>query len=175
MVQGWTQKMLTSRHCLMWDKDRVLLGWEKFQKLRHSALWFSQLLHGRVRFYWMASEFVGHRYNDVLCTKVHSSKSTNGAHFCVCKCIKWELSGYREKDGVQQKNTEFRGPGPRLEVPTSEQVTRAEAMDTRTEDWMLRLEAEGETQVVERAWPLSRQGDVQRVVVGNSLDRAGGQ
>lgn len=50
----------------------------------------------------------------------------------VYKCIKRELSGYREKDGVQQKNTERRGPGPRLEVPTSEQVTRAEAMDTRT-------------------------------------------
>lgn len=40
---------------------------------------------------------------------------------------------------------------------------------------MLRLEAEGEIPVMERAWPLSHQEDVQRVVVGNSLDRAGGQ
>lgn len=91
----------------------------------------------------------------------------------VYKCIKRELSGCREKDGVQQEKTECRGPGaekPRLEVPTSEQGTRAEAVDM---NWMLRLKAEGEIQVVERAWPLGPQGDVQRVAVGNSLDRAG--
>lgn len=92
MVQGWNQKMLTFRHGLMWDQDRVLLGWGKFHELRHSALWFSQLLHGRVVLYWMASVFVGRRYNHVLCTKVHISKFTNGAHLscvylCVCACV----------------------------------------------------------------------------------------